>query len=201
MFKTITNYDLADAVRRLLLDEQCCAINDYDTRQAFVSDLTETLCAHIGGEATGLAKPMGPNLRDWVVPVRLHADVGVPEQGSAWEMVLLEREQACIDAGGARHVQLDAQRLQALLDHLLRSTPQGIDSYQVFITDIADVLCRHCGGETVAIADLDTRKGVWNIWIARNDSLSDDGGIWADYDPSVSFAQTQDSASAPNHAA
>lgn len=52
--------------------------------------------------------------------------------------------------------------------------------YQNFMTDIAQVVCDHCGGEIHhPAADL---EDVWYIGIHGNDSLPENGGIWAGYD-------------------
>ncbi|MBU0501438.1 MAG: hypothetical protein KJ558_10105 [Gammaproteobacteria bacterium] len=57
-------------------------------------------------------------------------------------------------------------------------TPQ---KYGAFMTDIAKVICDHCGGEVQG--DADSFFDGWMIGITANDSLPDDGGIWAGFDP------------------
>lgn len=54
-------------------------------------------------------------------------------------------------------------------------------AYQDFMTDIAQVVCDHCGGEVRHPAD--PLDDVWYVGIHGNDSLpNSEGGIWADYD-------------------
>ena len=53
-------------------------------------------------------------------------------------------------------------------------------AYQGFMTDIAQVVCDHCGGEVRNPAS--PLDDIWYVGIHGNDSLPDDGGIWADYD-------------------
>lgn len=53
-------------------------------------------------------------------------------------------------------------------------------TFACFMTDIADVVCNYCGGETRNEADI--LEDVWYIGIHGNDSLPEDGGIWKGYD-------------------
>ena len=53
-------------------------------------------------------------------------------------------------------------------------------TYSSFMTEIAEVVCNHLGGEVVGpAAPLDE---MWYIGIIGNDSLPEDGGIFAPYD-------------------
>ena len=54
-------------------------------------------------------------------------------------------------------------------------------SYQGFVTDIAQVVCDYCGGEIHQPASF--MDDTCYIGIHGNDSLSETGGIWKDYDP------------------
>lgn len=54
------------------------------------------------------------------------------------------------------------------------------EQYQNFMTDIAQAICDNCGGEIHHPAD--DLDGVWYIGIHGNDSLPENGGIWANYD-------------------
>ncbi|WP_413460542.1 hypothetical protein [Herbaspirillum huttiense] len=54
--------------------------------------------------------------------------------------------------------------------------------YQRFMTDVAEVVANHCGGEVRNPAE--EFEGVWYVGIHGNESLPDTaGGIWAAYDP------------------
>ncbi|OGT90136.1 MAG: hypothetical protein A2286_00035 [Gammaproteobacteria bacterium RIFOXYA12_FULL_61_12] len=59
------------------------------------------------------------------------------------------------------------------------------ESFSAFMTGIAQVICDHCGGEVVGKADSSFEE--WLVTVASNDSLPEDGGIWADYDPDGSL--------------
>jgi hypothetical protein len=82
--------------------------------------------------------------------------------------------------------QISAKELAEIVAKLL-TDPAGAgelsayETYQAFMTDIAVVVCDHCGGEVHHPAyGLD---GIWTIDIHGNDSLpSGFGGIWWDYD-------------------
>lgn len=192
MFKTLTAHDLAHAIARLLTDDTCHAVADYETHQSLMSDLAETVCAHTGGTTTALAERMGQTMVEWAVPVELSTELGVPHGGSVWDALLDEACRTDIKDGGSAHLQLDARALSELVTRLLTEEPPLVDSYEGFqslMTDLADTVCRHCGGETTALAELDLKRQTWSVWIAPNDSLPADGGIWADYDPGVSFAE------------
>lgn len=82
--------------------------------------------------------------------------------------------------------QITSAELAAIVTKLL-TDPEGAgelsghESYQAFMTDIAQVVCNHCGGEIHhSASDLDD---IWYIGIHGNDSLPDAfGGIWREYD-------------------
>lgn len=53
-----------------------------------------------------------------------------------------------------------------------------------FMTDIAKVVCDHCGGVVkVMAAPVDGNPNAWSVGIHGNDSLPDDGGVWRSFDP------------------
>lgn len=82
--------------------------------------------------------------------------------------------------------QISAKELAEIVTKLL-TDPEGAgelsghESYQGFMTDIAQVVCDHCGGEIhYPASDLDD---IWYIGIHGNDSLPGvEGGIWSEYD-------------------
>lgn len=82
--------------------------------------------------------------------------------------------------------QITAAELAEIVTNLL-TDPEGSgelatsEQFSRFMTDIANVVCDHCGGETRHPAD--AFIGPWLIGVHRNDSLPDNGGIWAKYDP------------------
>jgi len=55
------------------------------------------------------------------------------------------------------------------------------EKFSAFMTDIAKVVCDHCGGQVMQPADHSV--DIWLIGIHGNDSLPPDGGIWRNYDP------------------
>ena len=53
-------------------------------------------------------------------------------------------------------------------------------TFSSFMTQIAQTVCDHCGGEVrVPASRLDDK---WYIGIFGNDSLPEDGGVFANYD-------------------
>lgn len=57
----------------------------------------------------------------------------------------------------------------------------NMDSFESFMTSIAEVVCDYCGGEVRNTASFDGE--TWYIGIHGNDSLPENGGIWSSYDP------------------
>nr|WP_321303089.1 hypothetical protein [Alcaligenes faecalis] len=56
------------------------------------------------------------------------------------------------------------------------------EKYQAFMTDLAKLICEHCGGEVLYQATRPDGSN-WMIGIHGNDSLPEDGGVWKDIDP------------------
>lgn len=54
-------------------------------------------------------------------------------------------------------------------------------AFAAFFTEVAEVVCNHCGGAVHKLAD-DDADG-WLVGIHGNDCLPEGGGIWAKYDP------------------
>jgi hypothetical protein len=81
--------------------------------------------------------------------------------------------------------QIKPEDLAAIVSNLL-TKPQTVgqlDSdgqFKSFMTDIAKVVCDHCGGEVRVPADY--LDDVCYVGIHGNDSLPEDGGIWQNYD-------------------
>lgn len=79
-----------------------------------------------------------------------------------------------------------AQELAEIVNRLLTDPAaagqlEGFEAFQGFMTDIAEVVCDYCGGETRQPAE--PFEDVWYIGIHGNDSLPDPaGGIWREYD-------------------
>lgn len=65
-------------------------------------------------------------------------------------------------------------------DHL--GELDSVQKYQAFMTDLAKLICDHCGGEVINEATNDFDK-QWLIGIHGNDSLPDNGGVWRHFDP------------------
>lgn len=61
------------------------------------------------------------------------------------------------------------------------------DQYQVFLYQLAEVVCSHFGGDVGLIIGPDDIVGSWTVGIHWNDSIPEDGGIYRDYDKDVSF--------------
>jgi hypothetical protein len=68
-----------------------------------------------------------------------------------------------------------------LVGRLLHDQLDTTEKYADFMTDIAKVVCDHCGGEVTGRAD--NADGEWLVGIVGNECLPEDGGVWKDYDP------------------
>ncbi|WP_341744732.1 hypothetical protein [Azonexus hydrophilus] len=83
--------------------------------------------------------------------------------------------------------QITAAELAEIVTRLLTDTESTgeLDDpcvFSSFMTNIAEVVCDHCGGEVRKPADDD--DGQWLVGIHGNESLpSAFGGIWREYDP------------------
>ena len=81
---------------------------------------------------------------------------------------------------------ITADELAEIVKRLLTDTQttgelDGFESFQGFMTDIAQVVCNYCGGEVSHQAD--ALEGIWHVGIKGNESLpSAFGGIWREYD-------------------
>lgn len=91
--------------------------------------------------------------------------------------------------------QVSAKELAEIVTKLLTDPNSsgeldGFETFQQFMTDIAEVVCDHCGGEIHNPADL--LEDVWYVGIHGNNSLPDAfGGIWREYDKEGElFAET-----------
>lgn len=81
--------------------------------------------------------------------------------------------------------QITTQELAAIVARMLVD-PESVGilgeyaQFQKFMTDIAQVVCNHAGGEVCGPAD--DWAGEWLIAIAGDASVPEGGGVWADYD-------------------
>lgn len=94
--------------------------------------------------------------------------------------------------------QISAAEL-ALITHSLLVHPERSgeldtpEKYQAFMTDMAQLICDHCGGEVRHVATCPDGE-AWFVGIHGNDTLPDDGGIWKPFDPEGDlFAEDRDS--------
>lgn len=80
--------------------------------------------------------------------------------------------------------QISAKELAEIVTKLLTTNSgevDGFESFQGFMTDIAEVVCNYCGGAMRNQAD--RLDDIWYVGIHGNDSLPDaSGGIWREYD-------------------
>lgn len=82
--------------------------------------------------------------------------------------------------------QITSTELAEIVTRLLTETATTgqLDSesqFSSFMTDIAEVVCNHCGGEV--FSDAGPMDDVWYVAIRGNDSLPEDGAsIWTHYD-------------------
>ncbi len=90
--------------------------------------------------------------------------------------------------------QISAKELAEIVTKLLTKDSGELDDSAIFsgfMTEIANVICNHCGGEVKNPASpLDE---VWYVGIHGNDSLPDAfGGIWREYDPDGDLMDSSD---------
>lgn len=86
--------------------------------------------------------------------------------------------------------QVNPQELAELVTKLL-TNPDSVgeldtpEKFSAFMTDIARVVCDHCGGEVRHEASRDGEaEEQWLVGVNRNDSLPEDSdGVWAGVDP------------------
>ena len=82
--------------------------------------------------------------------------------------------------------QISAKELAEIVTRLLTDTEtsgelDSAEKFEDFMTEIAQVVCDHCGGEIRHQAA--PTENVWYVGIHGNDSLPGDfGGIWREYD-------------------
>ncbi|MDP3522274.1 MAG: hypothetical protein Q8S02_16810 [Hydrogenophaga sp.] len=90
--------------------------------------------------------------------------------------------------------QITAAELAEIVSKLLTGHAAELDSHEQFskfMTDIANVVCDHCGGETRHPAD-NAFDEVWYIGIHGNDSLpSVTECIWSEYDKEGDLNDTE----------
>ncbi len=83
--------------------------------------------------------------------------------------------------------QVTAKELAEIVTKLLTNTQntgelKSVGSFKRFMTDIAQVVCNHCGGEVRNSAR--PPEDIWCVDIGGNDRLPDpDAGIWRTDDP------------------
>ena len=83
--------------------------------------------------------------------------------------------------------QITAKELAEIVTRLLTANAQSgeldrFETFQGFMTDIAQVVGDHCGGEIHNPAT--PLDDIWYVGIHGNDSLPEAlGGIWREYDP------------------
>lgn len=66
---------------------------------------------------------------------------------------------------------------------LVDADPPGVDTYatfQQFMTDLAKLVCKYCGG--VVLAPASPQDGLWRVVIHDDGSLPPGGGVWAKCD-------------------
>lgn len=184
MTKKFTSKDLGDIVSSILLDPSSDAISGYEVHQAFMTELADSLCVQVGGQTVGMAELVGTQLSEWVIPVAIAEDDDLDDAPSLWSSLLPRFESIALDEQGRRIIELQAGELSQMVNVLLNPEESWISSFegfQSYMTDVADVICNHCGGQTAGLAQRDQKTGTWTVRIAPNESLPDDGGIWSSF--------------------
>ena len=82
--------------------------------------------------------------------------------------------------------QISAAELGEVVNKLLAGNSGELEharNFQGFMTDLASLVAQFCGGEVHKPASRSAEDETWYVGIHGNDSLPEDGGIWAGYDP------------------
>lgn len=75
-----------------------------------------------------------------------------------------------------------ANVVSGILNGTTTTSPLGQHgAFQAFMTELAALVCAHCGGEVRMPAE--QVDDTWYVGVHGNDGLPPDGGIWQDYDP------------------
>ncbi len=82
--------------------------------------------------------------------------------------------------------QISAAELGGVVNKLLAGNNGELEharNFQGFMTELASLVAQYCGGEVHHPASLSAEDDTWYVGVHGNDSLPEDGGIWAGYDP------------------
>lgn len=77
------------------------------------------------------------------------------------------------------------QELSDIIRDLLvgdKGLSMGAEDFEVFMADLARVVCKHCGGEVQGNA-IQSDDASWYVDIRHNRVVPDDGGVWRHVDP------------------
>ena len=180
---TLTTNDLTDAINRLLLGTDP-SIPGYEDHQGLFGDLAELMCNYTIGEVTGLAHLHGTTLEDWAVPIKIVLDSNLIEDAGPWGRILSREQSEALVQQTPVERQLSAKELAELFRLMLDARNPYLDDPQTFgrfVTDVAEVLCKWCGGLVCEQAKLADSGQAWIVRIGQDSSLPADGGIWQHY--------------------
>ena len=68
-----------------------------------------------------------------------------------------------------------------LVGRLASEQLDSVERYSAFMTDLARLVCDHCGGKVSAVP-ADNSCEQWLIGIHPNECLPEDGGVWGKFD-------------------
>lgn len=68
-----------------------------------------------------------------------------------------------------------------LVGRLATEHLDSTERYAAFMTDLAKLICDHCGG-ALSSSSADNLTDQWLIGIVANECLPEDGGIWGVFD-------------------
>lgn len=68
-----------------------------------------------------------------------------------------------------------------LVGRLASEQLDSVERYSAFITDLARLVCDHCGGKVSAMP-ADNSCEQWLVGIHSNECLPEDGGVWGKFD-------------------
>lgn len=68
-----------------------------------------------------------------------------------------------------------------LIGSLASEQLDSVERYAAFMTDLARLVCDHCGGDVSAVP-ADNSCEQWLIGIRSNECLPEDGGVWGKFD-------------------
>ena len=66
------------------------------------------------------------------------------------------------------------------------------DTYELFLGDLADLICKYFGGERGNVTPPEPESLTWCVGFHINDSVPPDGGVFKDFDTDVTWVEGEE---------